>query len=480
MEDDACLICANGIRFFAIGVCDHKLACSMCALRLRLVMKDTACCFCKAEQERIVITKDSSRPFESYPIYGDMCGPNMIFDEESGAFFDDKEYYAEIKRLRGFHCTFRGCKVEEKQGAFASIEELKKHLQAAHNHFFCDLCLASRKVFLGEQQLFSAKQLAVHSQRGDIGTPFKGHPLCEFCSTRFYGELELYQHLNSQHESCHICQRTDPNTHIYYGSYADMEDHFRKDHHLCEEPQCLETRFIVFDNPIDLQAHMAETHNKVNQKIAINFRVRRAGWTGEGLRDEQDGVNNSQRVQVFAFSSPVVDSNLPIPLERNARSMAQDVNLHMRLDSAAAYPPLSSARAVSRQTALNPSNFPALQTSSRPAATVPTGRGGPFYTSVPVNHRWNGVNNNRIKTDSADNARRTAPPVSASLYQPPARARPVSASAWSAPGSSQTSADKLFPAQWMGLDTSVTKAPKPKKKKVAPRNELANLAIKRG
>lgn len=66
-----------------------------------------------------------------------------------------------------------------------------------------------------EQNLFSRSQLDRHSEKGDSevdGTEeerggFTGHPMCEFCRKRFYGEHELYQHMSTEHYTCHLCQR---------------------------------------------------------------------------------------------------------------------------------------------------------------------------------------------------------------------------------------------------------------------------------
>jgi hypothetical protein len=36
---------------------------------------------------------------------------------------------------------------------------------------------------------------------------FTGHPMCEFCENRFYGDNELYLHMSTEHFTCHICPR---------------------------------------------------------------------------------------------------------------------------------------------------------------------------------------------------------------------------------------------------------------------------------
>lgn len=79
----------------------------------------------------------------------------------------------------------------------------------------CTVVVLCSQVFVCEQNLFSRSQLDRHSERGDSevdGTEeerggFTGHPMCEFCRKRFYGEHELYQHMTQEHYTCHICLR---------------------------------------------------------------------------------------------------------------------------------------------------------------------------------------------------------------------------------------------------------------------------------
>ena len=71
------------------------------------------------------------------------------------------------------------------------------------------------QIFICEQNLFTKAQLERHADKGDSevdGTEeerggFTGHPMCEFCRKRFYGENELYQHMSTEHYTCHLCQR---------------------------------------------------------------------------------------------------------------------------------------------------------------------------------------------------------------------------------------------------------------------------------
>jgi len=58
--------------------------------------------------------------------------------------------------------------------------------------------------------------------------PFKGHPLCEFCSERFYDDNALWSHLRKQHFTCHICEKFRGVQNEFYSDYDDLEAHFRR------------------------------------------------------------------------------------------------------------------------------------------------------------------------------------------------------------------------------------------------------------
>lgn len=130
-----------------------------------------------------------------------------------------------------------------------------------------DLCTRNKKVFTHEHELFTIAQLRKHEKYGDDNpgaidqSGFKGHPECEFCRERFYGDDELYAHCRDKHERCHICDRQPNNRqHQYYINYDALEHHFQQDHFLCLDKECLEKKFVVFESQMDLKAHQLETH----------------------------------------------------------------------------------------------------------------------------------------------------------------------------------------------------------------------------
>jgi len=130
----------------------------------------------------------------------------------------------------------------------------------------CDLCTRNKKVFTHEHDLFADRELEKHMRHGDDRpgaldqTGFKGHPLCGFCGERFYDDDKLYEHCRNKHERCFICDRRDSRQPHYFQNYDALEEHFKKDHFLCLDRECLEKKFIVFESVMDLKAHQLSDH----------------------------------------------------------------------------------------------------------------------------------------------------------------------------------------------------------------------------
>ena len=86
-------------------------------------------------------------------------------------------------------------------------------------------------MFISEQVLYSKEELKQHSKSGDATGPlaesgFRGHPQCRFCRRSFYGDNELFAHMQREHYSCHVClrRRGDYN---YFRSAPDLVQHLR-------------------------------------------------------------------------------------------------------------------------------------------------------------------------------------------------------------------------------------------------------------
>lgn len=57
VESDVCLVCADPLDFTAFGVCGHNEVCSRCVARMRIVLKDKGCVFCRQECGQVFFTR---------------------------------------------------------------------------------------------------------------------------------------------------------------------------------------------------------------------------------------------------------------------------------------------------------------------------------------------------------------------------------------------------------------------------------------
>ena len=155
---------------------------------------------------------------------------------------------------------------------FWDSRALSEHVKAEHNKFYCLICSKNKKAFLCELTLYTYKQLQRHQSEGDE-EGFDGHPECKHCrGLRFYSEDELNIHIRDKHERCHICDQVTPKTADYYKNYDDLYTHFRMDHYVCTVPSCLDKKFIVFREDLELTSHMLKEHGGLtgsNGKVIV-------------------------------------------------------------------------------------------------------------------------------------------------------------------------------------------------------------------
>ncbi|KAJ4782684.1 zinc ion binding/nucleic acid binding protein [Rhynchospora pubera] len=307
--DDSCAVCAEALEWVAYGACGHREVCSTCVVRLRFVMDDKRCCICKSDCATVFVTKamgDYTRVMTDFSVFPPDAteGQNgsYWYHEDTQAYFDDLDHYKMIKAMCRLSCSVcdragpdgvgSGGGPARRRNRFRSIEQLKGHLFHQHKLHMCNLCLEGRKVFICEQKLYTRTQLQQHIKTGDSevdGTEeersgFSGHPMCEFCKSPFYGDNELYMHMSTEHYTCHICQRQHPGQYDYYRNYDDLEVHFRQEHFLCENEECLAKKFVVFQNEQELKrhnalehgGHMSRAQRNAALQIPTSFRYRRS------------------------------------------------------------------------------------------------------------------------------------------------------------------------------------------------------------
>ena len=266
-SDDArgcthCLVCAEPIdgnqRLFSVVVCGHDGVCSVCYLRDRGLRRNGACFICKAQLDRVICVdaRGTSSPatatFGSFTMWGeDDIGSAHVFDPKTSMFFPKAYYKRHVEKLWQIRCKV--CDQPKRD-----VKALKSHLASEHSMFLCLLCAEHRCAFPSELCVYSQAQYDVHLSRGS-GSGETGHPRCDFCKKRYYDKSELYLHLSRDHFSCFLCERQGVQFQ-YYNDYGSLEEHLRGNHFLCDDPTCLQTRFVAFANDIDFLAHCRQFH----------------------------------------------------------------------------------------------------------------------------------------------------------------------------------------------------------------------------
>jgi hypothetical protein len=256
-----CLVCCHDIEFFNVYEgCEHTDICWKCSLSMRVLLNDDTCCICKHVSKRVILTHTLPKTFSEYDLN------SLKFDPMWNVYAESEIIIDRIKDLRDIKC--RVCEHEHRHDEetpnfhFNNMHQLKNHVAKEHNLHYCILCTDNRKVFLKEQKLYTNREITTHVRFGEQDSQhgrIHGHPLCKFCNKRFYNDDDLFQHMYKKHERCHICERTGVQFE-YYRDYNHLEKHFDSVHILCHDPICLEKKFIVFTNELDLRAHELKEH----------------------------------------------------------------------------------------------------------------------------------------------------------------------------------------------------------------------------
>ena len=205
----------------------------------------------------MIFTDDPLKRFEDF-VEGDFDMANYVL----GIKYQKREIHDDTVLLLRYNCPEESCDV-----ACFGWPDLHRHVRNTHHKVMCDLCTRNKKVFTHEHDLYTNPELRKHERFGDDNpgaidqSGFKGHPECGFCRQRFYGDDELFAHCRDKHEKCHICERRlNGRQPQYYLDYNALEEHFRKDHFLCFDKDCLDKKFVVFESEMDLKGHQLEAH----------------------------------------------------------------------------------------------------------------------------------------------------------------------------------------------------------------------------
>ncbi|KAI1361448.1 hypothetical protein F5Y08DRAFT_314566 [Xylaria arbuscula] len=261
VEAEVCFICASPVIHQSVAPCNHR-TCHICALRMRALYKNKECAHCRTVASFVIFTDDAVKRYEDY---SDRDVTST--DDNIGIRYTNEDIVGDTVLLLRYNCPDKSCD-------FAGLgwPDLHRHVRSTHSKKMCDLCTRNKKVFTHEHELFADKELEKHMRHGDDKpgavdqTGFRGHPLCAFCGSRFYDDDKLYEHCRNKHERCFLCDREDPRQPHYYRDYNSLEEHFKKDHYLCLDRECLEKKFVVFGSEMDLKAHQLSEHGSTLSK----------------------------------------------------------------------------------------------------------------------------------------------------------------------------------------------------------------------
>eukprot|EP00299_Pterocystis_sp_00344_P017108 c8581_g1_i1.p1 GENE.c8581_g1_i1~~c8581_g1_i1.p1 ORF type:complete len:590 (+),score=100.65 c8581_g1_i1:35-1804(+) len=357
MSDLSCVVCAEASHFFAVGSCGHS-CCIKCSIRMREYFGDFKCVLCKEPSPTILFTHDPNQLPQSVNL------TKCAFDRKAKGYFVNDQ-------ARDFADQIRACNCPVCQEKLPTIQALRKHVKD-HGKQYCNLCVEHRKAFPSELTLFTGHLLDQHmrglDKQNSQATGFKGHPRCDFCERRFYSDDELFDHLNKNHEQCHLCKRMG-RTYEYYHDYRSLEEHFRAEHFLCEAPDCLAQRFIVFQTEIDYQQHTGSVHGFGQSSRGVMLDPRNLGFSMPSYRDETAEKRKGKGKGPKPFT-PDFDSTAP-PRRNNNSSSSNNNNT-------------SSSNNNSSSTPNNRAPTPLTSpTSTSPSPPVPSPRPAPVLPVIP-------------------------------------------------------------------------------------------------
>ncbi|CAB9501245.1 protein ligase HEL2 [Seminavis robusta] len=339
-DQQHCLVCYSELHHPGISPCNHNEICGVCHLRLRHLHGNRKCPICKEEHDKIIVDTPG-KTFDEYPMWGDELGGNYIYRENVGMFFEHSHYHAEIQPLFGYQCTQQNCPYDgtvpdnEEEAAeevdaegnkqqqqqkkkpkkpATPLRSLQDHLRVKHRLALCTLCIDNKRDFVARLPRMAPHQLKKHLTKGDPGTGFGGHPICEFCRPkRFYDLTHLHLHLQKDHYKCHVCEKQGMQNQ-FFRNYQNLEKHFGKAHFICQDVQCLQARFVVFENEIDLHAHERQVHGGTttgSSKIQLEFRTRRTGYDGSGVEQARQEVPTEEDFNFGLQGEAFVPAALP-------------------------------------------------------------------------------------------------------------------------------------------------------------------------
>lgn len=232
------------------------------------------------------------KSFKSYKLI------SMLFDQNNAVYFQNDTLRQLFNDVQRFLCPV--CNME-----FGNMRKLNSHTRKDHSLHYCQICMDHLKLFPYERKLYPHSDLVRHNRQGDPDdTSHKGHPLCKFCSQRYFDKDQLHLHLHKVHFWCHFCEGDGKQD--FYVDYNELKKHFKSRHYLCEQDECVHKEIeAAFKTKIDFQAHMLSAHGqkmsksqskqkKQIEQVQLGFRYNRPSGYSNG--DEHDMIMEQKGV----------------------------------------------------------------------------------------------------------------------------------------------------------------------------------------
>ena len=228
-----CGLCASGYSIAAVHPCEHRDVCAKCDLKMRTVVNDRRCCFCKNATETVIYA--DVRRQESYKELLPLCRER---NEEWAAVFDSPETRDSVDDLVALGCPI--CKTR-----FADETSLKTHVRSVHRLQYCSVCLEQRTALLCEQTLYT---------EADHKSHMLAHPKCRFCRVSFLDDDKLFVHMERSHLRCHLCHQAGQ-VYQYFTNLDSFRVHCGDRHFVCGHPECNIDQCKVFASAVELADH---------------------------------------------------------------------------------------------------------------------------------------------------------------------------------------------------------------------------------
>lgn len=246
-----CTICCEESMYMTAGVCEHKVCCLRCTVKLRSINFSTKCVYCNQELKEVVVLDDEEKTFA-----GERAGMQEF---DHGIHFINESTQGACVFLSKFRCKEPFCECKE---YFKTTNNYKLHLSRDHHKFLCGICEQNEVLLLNEHPTYTAEELSSHLQNGTFDEEYNLvalHPFCSFCNAHFFNDDAFKDHLKKDHEKCYLCE-DEKNRWHYYKNYSSLEKHFEKSHFICKEQSCKQITFVAFKTERELQLHNKNQH----------------------------------------------------------------------------------------------------------------------------------------------------------------------------------------------------------------------------